>query len=78
MQNKNEIVYRINDDHPLVVDLLARLPAETRGDFLRIIEVAGASLPMDALFADLGGDMESVVSSATSEETLRYARLHNI
>ena len=73
VQNKNEIVYRINDDHPLVVDLLTRLPAETRGDFLRIIEVAGASLPMDALFADLGGDMESVVSSATSEETLRYA-----
>ena len=73
VQNKNEIVYRINDDHPLVVDLLARLHAETRGDFLRIIEVAGASLPMDALFADLGGDMESLVSSATSEETLRYA-----
>ena len=73
VQNKNEIVYRINDDHPMVVDLLSRLPAESSGDFLRVIEVAGASLPMDALFADLGGDMDSVVSSPTSEGSLRYA-----
>ena len=75
VQNKNEIVYRINDAHPMVVDLLSRLPAEVRGDLLRIIEVAGASLPMDALFADLGGDTGSVVGSATSEEALRYAAL---
>ena len=73
VQNKNQIVYRINDNHPMVVDLLSKLPAEARGDFLKIIEVAGASLPMDALFADLGGDMDSVVSSAASEEALRYA-----
>ena len=43
--------------------------------FSEIIEVAGASLPMDALFADLGGDTGSVVGSATSEEALRYAAL---
>ena len=75
VQNKNQIFYRINDAHPMVVDLLSRLPAEARGDLLRIIEVAGASLPMDALFADLGGDTGLVVGSATSEEALRYAVL---
>ncbi len=75
VQNKNQIFYRINDAHPMVVDLLSRLPAEARGDLLRIIEVAGASLPMDALFADLGGDTGLVVGSATSEEALRYAAL---
>ena len=75
VQNKNQVFYRINYEHPMVVDLLSRLPAETRGDLLRIIEVAGASLPMDALLADLGGDMDSVVGSTTSEEALRYAAL---
>ena len=40
----------------MVLDLLSRLPPEVRGDLLRVIEVTGASLPMDALFADLGGD----------------------
>ena len=56
IQNKNQISYRINDEHPMVLNLLSRLPPEARGDLLRVIEVAGASLPMDALFADLGGD----------------------
>ena len=75
VQNKNQIFYRINDEHPMIVALLQRLPPEARGDFLRVIEVAGASLPMDALFADLGGGTDSVVGSVTSEEALRYASL---
>ena len=75
IQNKNQISYRINDEHPMVLDLLSRLPPEARGDLLRVIEVAGTSLPMDALFADLGGDAESVVGDATSEPALRYAAL---
>ena len=73
IQNQNQISYRINDEHPMVLDLLSRLPPEARGGLLRVIEVAGASLPMDALFADLGGDTTSVVGSAASEQALRYA-----
>ena len=75
VQNKNQIFYRINDQHPMIVALMQRLPPEDRGDLLRVIEVAGASLPMDALFVDLGGGTDSVVGSATSEEALRYASL---
>ena len=73
IQNKNQISYRINDEHPMILDLLSRLPPEARGDLLRVIEVAGASLPMDALFADLGGDSSEVVGDGTSEQALRYA-----
>ena len=73
VQNKNQISYRINDEHPMVLELLSRLSPEARGDLLRVIEVAGASLPMDALFADLSADNTSVIGSATSEQTLRYA-----
>ena len=75
IQNKNRISYRINDEHPMVLDLLTRLSPEARSDFLRVIEVAGASLPMDALFSDLGGDVDSVVDSETSEQALRYVAL---
>ena len=73
VQNKNEIVYRINDDHPMVLALLSKLPAEIRGDLLRVIEVVGASLPIDALLADLGGGMDSLVGGSTSEGALSYA-----
>ena len=75
IQDRNRISYRINEEHPMVLDLLSRLPPEARGDFLRVIEVAGASLPMEALFADLGGDVDSVVDSETSEQSLRFAAL---
>ena len=73
IQNKNQISYRINDEHPMFLDLLSKLTPEARGDLLRVIEVTGASLPMEALFADLGGDTTSVVGDATSEQALRYA-----
>ena len=73
IQDKNQILYRINDQHPMVVDLQSRLPKETCADFLKTIEVAGASLPMDALLADLGGDSASLVFSNASEEALHYA-----
>ena len=59
----------------MVLDLLTRLSPVARSDFLKVIEVAGASLPMDALFSDLGGDVDSVVDSETSEQALRYVAL---
>lgn len=75
LQNKNRISYRINNEHPMVLDFLSRLPPPIQDDFLRVIEVAGASLPMDALFADLGGDVDSSVDGETSDEALRYAAI---
>ncbi|MDO8586693.1 MAG: ATP-binding protein, partial [Armatimonadota bacterium] len=73
VQDKNEIVYRMNPDHPVFVDFLSRLSEEMKGDFSRIMELAGSTLPMDALFADLGGAPEKVTGNLTTEATLRYA-----
>jgi hypothetical protein len=73
IQDKNEIVYRINSEHPVLADFIARLPANLKADFFRVVEIAGSSLPMDALFADLGGEPDKVTGNATSDETLRYA-----
>ena len=73
IQDKGQILYRINIQHPMLADLGSRLPEETRSDFLKTIEVTGASLPTDALLADLGGDTAPLVFSGTSEEALRYA-----
>ena len=75
VQNKNEISYQINDQHPMIVDFLDQLSTTERGDLLRIMDVTGASLPMDALFADLGGDDNSVVAPVMEEGALRYAAL---
>ncbi len=73
VQDKNEIVYRINAEHPVLVDFISRLPDELKNDFLRVVELAGSTLPMDALFADLGGEPEKVRGTAMSEEALHHA-----
>ena len=73
LQNNNEILYRINDEHPMVASLRARLPVETQADFRKMMEIAGASLPLDTLFADLGGDTDTMLDSSTSDEALHYA-----
>lgn len=73
IQDKGEITYRINADYPMVSDFAAKLPAELRIQFSQILEVTGAALPMDALFADLGGTPNSVTGNAVSEESLQQA-----
>ena len=75
LQDKNEISYRINEDHPAISQLMSKLPEESRHDLKKVIEIAGASLPLDALFADLGGDPQSLVNATTSLESLEYAAL---
>ena len=72
-QNKNEITYRINDEHPLHIDFMSRLPLEMQNEFIHLLEVTGAALPIDALFADFGGDSQNVSSNITSNAALRYA-----
>ena len=75
VQDKGQVYYRINDQHPIILRLLEHLSPEGRGELNRIIDVAGASLPMDAIFADLGGDNSDLLSTTMDEETLRFAAL---
>lgn len=72
MQNKNEIVYRLNPEHPVIAQFTSKLPSDLKTEFLQVLELAGATLPMDALFADLGGEPERVAGNALSGEALQY------
>ncbi|MDO8615049.1 MAG: ATP-binding protein [Dehalococcoidia bacterium] len=69
----NQIVYRLNPEHPVLADFVSRLPPELIDDFRQVVEIAGSALPMDALFADLGGEPEKVAGNTLSDETLSYA-----
>lgn len=78
VQDKNQIFYRINPEHPVFVDFASRLPEELKDDFSRVMELTGSTLPMDALFADLGGSPERVTGNTISEETLRHTVLTTV
>ena len=73
IQDKGEITYRINPDYPMVAEFASCLSEGVRADFLRVLEVAGSALPMDAFFADLGNSPNKVVGNVTSDESLHQA-----
>jgi len=73
VQLNNAIVYRINPEHPVLVDFVSKLENGLKEEFLRVVEIASSSLPMDALFADMGGTPDCVTGTPASDEILRHA-----
>lgn len=70
-QDKGIISYRLNQEHPAIVEFACRLPEEMKDDFRRLMQLAGSALPMDTLFADLGGEPGRVLGEEISEDDLR-------
>lgn len=60
VQTHGDIIYRVNDSHPVLEDFVTNLTLEQARHFARVIELIGTTLPMDSLFADLGGEPEKV------------------
>ena len=73
VQDKNEITYQVNLDHPVLVSFRSRLSEEMAREFREITEITASTLPMDALFADLGSDPDSLAGSIISDESLDLA-----
>lgn len=72
VQDKNEISYQINPSHPVVADFVGNLSEDKKRAFTRVVELFGSSLPMDALFADLGGSPDKVTGNEVSDEALAH------
>lgn len=70
IQDKNEISYRINTTHPVIAEFLDDLPQKSRAAFGRVLALLGSSLPMDALFADLGGQPDKVTGNELPNDVL--------
>ena len=73
VQNKDEIRYSINLEHPVITSYCDRLPEDLRRGFVRVVEMLGASLPIDALFADTSGDPAHVIPAPISADALDHA-----
>jgi hypothetical protein len=71
VQDKNQIVYQINPQHPVIDDLMSRLPVDLRTDFKSVLELAESTLPLDMVFADIGNSPELMGNSMTSDDTLQ-------
>jgi hypothetical protein len=73
VQNKNEVSYQLNPDHPVIMNFSQKLPEYLRDDYRRILDIAGSGLPVDSLFADFGTDPNGVNVGSTSDDSLFHA-----
>jgi len=73
VQDKNQISYQINREHPVVATYLSRLDNGLLSEFVRLLELSESTLPMDMFFADMGSAPDLIADITTSDETLRHA-----
>ena len=71
LQDKNEISYCLNRDHPVFSDFAKRLPAEMCTEFSKILELASSAIPIDSLFADISGNPDQVSNIKMSSDSLK-------
>ena len=73
VQADGQIRYRPNIEHPAFSDFAESLPPDLRRGFFNCIALAGASLPIEALHADIAGAAEQIVPDRIDEDTLVQA-----
>lgn len=59
-QDKNRISYGLNADHPLFSGFEARLDEDTADEFRKLVGLVVSTLPVEALYADVSANAESV------------------
>lgn len=67
----NLIVFRPDLSHPVLTEFKERLAENLRPDFDSCIRLVGASLPVETIYADMIGSVESVVGDRPDEDALR-------
>ncbi len=63
-QDKNRVSYGLNAEHPLFAAFEERLEEETADEFRKIIGLVVSTLPVEALYADVSANSESVVAES--------------
>lgn len=71
------IVYQPNTEHPSLVEFEERLPENLRQGFRNCISLVGSGLPVDSLYADMLGQVETVETSEADIGALEQA-LHSM
>lgn len=64
------IRYGINANHPAIQDLRRHVGAEAESDLERVLQLLGASLPIDSLVVDLGESPHLVKGNDVDDEAL--------
>ncbi len=70
VQDKGEIKYHFNKEHPSFQSLVDGLPDAQRSRLIALVELMESMLPFDSIFADRGGDPKAIVTNGIADESL--------
>ena len=59
-QDKNQITYRLNEDHPAIVEFANSLEQVQSVSFRKILRLIDSGLPLNALFADISANPTAI------------------
>ena len=72
-QDKNEISYHINIEHPILDQFYSSLPNKLKIEFAHLLKICESALPLPSLYADMGNHPKDTITSGLSQETLLSA-----
>lgn len=67
-QDKNQITYGLNPNHPAFKRFSEDLSDRQRRDFSHLLDLISTTIPIDTLFADVSSHPESVLAKAIDED----------
>jgi hypothetical protein len=73
IQSEGQIRYRPNIEHPAFSYFADNLPSDLRRGFFNCIALVGASLPIEALHADMASAAEQILPDRVDDEALTQA-----
>ena len=83
VQDAEAISYRVNVENPLITGIMEELTDVARRHLGQLLELVGASLPIEMIYSDFGTDGHSIGSGSVEDDTLEagvvsmYQKLHD-
>lgn len=70
IQTGDQISYRPNEEHPVLLDFAERLDPDLREAFMNCVRLVGSSLPVETLHSDMAGHAEKIRGASADEATV--------
>ena len=67
-QNKNQVFYNLNYEHPVFTSFSNKLAEDQRREFWKLLRLASSTLPIDSLILDMSSDHEKVSAQNMDDE----------
>lgn len=67
-QNKNQVFYSLNYEHPVFTSFSNKLAEDQRREFWKLLGLASSTLPIDSLILDMSSDSEKVSAQNMDDE----------